>query len=47
MFDQLFMLVGAPNLWRSSLEIARHACDIELPLLRLETSHSQREFCRA
>jgi hypothetical protein len=45
--DQLFMLVGVPNLWRSALKIARHACDIELRLLRLETGHSQRELCRA
>jgi hypothetical protein len=46
-FDQLFMLVGAPNLSRSAFEIARHACDIKLRLLRPETGHSQREFWRA
>jgi hypothetical protein len=39
-FDQLFMLVGVLHLWQSALEIARHACDIGLRLLRLDSGHS-------
>jgi hypothetical protein len=46
-FDQSFMLVGAPNLWRAASEITRRACDIELHLLRLETGHSLRDSWRA
>ena len=39
-FGQLFMPGGVPHVWQSALEIARHACEIGLRLLRLDSGHS-------